>query len=250
MTSEEKDIQLIEDYLADKLSADELKQVSLRIDVDKDFQQLFDEISTVIDDVKSVSSKETMQFLQELDEEQFPKKAGKTAKLNQYYMVAATITFIVAAGLFWYRSTIPPVYEDLFAANFNAPANHVMPVVRGAETPEALKGKAYYAYDEGDYEGALSLFSKIPESDDDGAVLYYLGISYLANEEPGMAIKKLQSYLAEYGDLKEDATWYLFLGYVANGSKESAKQLFNEASSSGIYKAKMDDVITAWEQAE
>ncbi|MEL7146502.1 MAG: hypothetical protein AAFO69_09055 [Bacteroidota bacterium] len=247
MSEDVNDIKLIEDYLEDKLDNQSKSEFDERLKTDQEFANLHAEISEMVDLIKEVSSKETLEYLKALDEKEFGKRKSSRKFLTVYFPTAAIITLVLVAGAFFFLSDQPNVSQGLFASSFIAPSNHVLPVVRSRDTPSDTKGKAYYAYEQGDYQQAISLFAKIPDTEDDGASLYYSGISLLAIDQPAESIVKLNQYIDQYNELQRDAEWFVFLAYVRLNHRENAIQQMNSLGDGHQDAVKMRDLLRKWE---
>jgi TolA-binding protein len=208
------------------------------------------------------------------------KKVVKLFNSNTWWKAAAAAVLITAISIFYFTKTkkilptdivqhkdslttttkdtgivkIEPIKKDtatkidvakLFDDNFEIakiPENY--PIQLAAELAD---------YEKGNYASIQKLdIAKVAETrggDDKQTILelahYYKGISLLKLSKVGGAIANLQWVKNNSTDasMKENASWYLGLGYLKMGDITKAKLFFKEISSYGRYKKEVKELL-------
>ena len=106
------------------------------------------------------------------------------------------------------------------------------------------KTKAFIAYETGDYELAVSLFSDLYEKDKQPYYLFYKANALLKLEKAKEAIPLLKEHLKTKDTLNEKSTWYLALAYLKIEDKENARTLLQQLVNDKQYKIKRSQNTT------
>jgi tetratricopeptide (TPR) repeat protein len=160
--------------------------------------------------------------LQEIDDQQSPNLPSSRGRpLYIWLAVAASATVILLVTVLLLNTASSP--QELYTAYYEPYPNVVDPVERSEELPTDPAGQAMYYYERGDFEEAITLFNQ-EQLIDDQAYRFYLGVSYLGNQQLDLAEKTLAPLLEdEQGAFYEAALWYTGLSNLANGEPEQAK---------------------------
>lgn len=170
------------------------------------------------------------------------KENKKTLRFFQnYFRVAATFLALVSLALllfFLLRST--KTQEDkLFGQYFEPYATDF--ISRSGDDTLVFPVKALFAYSEGDYPSAINLLEeKRLEFPDNEMILFYLGISCLADDQFSKA-ESCFSLLRENpsGSFYEQAKWYYALTLLKTGKdRQFLIILFRQIEREGKFKAK------------
>lgn len=246
MKDNQDDIELIERYLNDELSEDQVRDFETRKNEDKEFNSLFEELSAIIPLIEDVSRKDVKDILTGFDEKNFGLEENTTRErsfLSPVLKIAAALALLIVSFFAFRYYTKPDQHQVLFAENFSPLPNQILPNTRGIEIPKEVKNQAYYQYELGQYESAIELFNQIPETDDDGAVLLYSGISHLALEDYGNAKTLLQKYLVGQRPFHDEAQWYLFLSHVLSGDIATANETEKDMTSENYRKQEAKGIL-------
>jgi len=144
------------------------------------------------------------------------------------YAIAASVALLAIASVYWWsgRGLTP---QELVAQNltFLDSLNNFSPQNRSEEN--SLKHEAFAAYTHKDYEQAIMLFEKYLTGNRDALATFFLGASYLKEENYKAAVIALEEYLNNYPSneilYKEKANWSLVLAYIGNEQIEAADTL-------------------------
>ncbi|MCX6215448.1 hypothetical protein [Spirosoma sp.] len=154
----------------------------------------------------------------------------------RYWAAAASIVVVLGAGYYTYQQTTSQQTDVAFAEILASdpateltkdfPAGELTPSTR-TEFLEALRN-----YKSGKYDEVIARLKTLPA--DKQSVHYknyFLGLSYLANKQPGAAIPLLTKAQASPSlTIRQKAEWFLALAYVKNGQKEKALPMLTKIS--------------------
>ena len=243
---EEKDLDLIEQYLNQELSEDELAVVEKRLEEDEEFRQAKLESEDLIAGIQSASRKEVLEKLKAI-EEQLPEVIieTKTVPLLRrpfVYGLAASFSILILS-VYFFLGKEPGNYETLFQDHFEVYPNIVAPTVRSTETEKSEKEFAYYTYDLGNYEKAIELLKEVSSKEDEGASMLYLGMCYLMIGDNDNAIGSFQAYKdSEFELFLPQVNWFLGLTYVRKGEVDKAKEVWEEIPEGNSYRERVDKI--------
>ncbi len=163
-------------------------------------------------------------------------KEAKTTKVrwvNKYWWgVVAGLTIILASYFLIPQKTNA---EKLAEAHFT-----IYPVIGNTrnELASDVKKRGFKNYIKGDFKNAIQDLN-ILATNGDSLALFYLGISFLGNQQPQEAIEKLNLFRTQYGILREEVNWYLGLSYLyINDTKSAEIYLQNSSNKELINKIK------------
>jgi len=159
----------------------------------------------------------------------------------RYWAAAASVFLVLGLGYFVWQNLrsqqAEMAYADTFAATptdelmKDFPMDNLKPAAR-TQLLDALKN-----YKAGNYNTVIDQLKTLPA---DRRTLYYknyfLGLSYLANNQPTNAIPLLQQAQATPSrPLRQKAEWFLALAYVKNGQKKKALPMLNRISTNNAH---------------
>lgn len=253
MGKEEEDIELIEKYLEDTLELEGRKTFEARLLKDREFNDLFDDISKLVRGIELVGSEETLAYLKKLEEtlpEVHPETIERSIPVwrqRNFMGIAASVVMILAAGFYLFDNESPD-QAALFDQYFEVYPNQILPTKRGDYQPETQKEKAYYAYDLGDFEEAMKLFKLLPQDQDGGAALFYTGMAALSGNDPQSAIVTFNDYMSRYTVFADTARWFLALSYLKNDQSDRATMVLKEViRGKNSYSIRARELLTALE---
>ncbi len=239
MTTEENDIELLDQYLQNTLAPAERVALEARLQNDEGLRNTLEDLKVLQAGIRESSRMQIKSQLVEI-ENKLP-QPGKVISFRPWAVgIAATVVLAVVSILLWPRPTGP---QELFAQYFEPYPNVIMPTVRGDLEPDTtLMAKAYRAYDSGDYEKAIRFFEQVGTKDE--GVYLYLGNSYLAIDSTEKAIVCFEKVISDFDVFDEQAEWYLGMAYLKTGDLKEAKSLLSIiATKEGPYKIKAERVL-------
>lgn len=229
----------IEAYLLGQLSPEEKAKFEERLSKDNAFKQEVKLYQNLLEGIRDVGRNDLKKELQDLEKE-FTQIEGQTFNLRPTFLigVAAAICLILIPLYIFYTP------NSLFDQYFEPYDNFVASVERG-ETATNPYQQAFQAYENADYAQAIEVFESLtaPQKNEE-AVIFYLGLSYLAQKITDPAKVKLLQVIAMNRDFKEQAQWYLALAYVQDNQKNEARSLLQKhIQSSKFQKAKAQELL-------
>lgn len=154
----------------------------------------------------------------------------KPKKSYKWLYAAASIAVLV--GLFTWNSFYSTSYDSLYNQYYQTYPNTIAPTVRGTGITD-LKSEAFFAYDTGDYETALSLFTKIYKSTSEDYALFYKGISLMELEQYEDALAVFNNgVFDENSAFKSYSRWYAALSYLKLENKAAATAVLESLTKS------------------
>ena len=242
MNIEEKDIDLIEQYLEGTLSEEDLRLFSNRISQDEEFRSTLEEMETMVSGIRYSGRRQVLNRLEEL-EANLPEVTLDSQKkivpmYRRTWFAAAASVLIIALSAVWMLTGNQPDHQDLFNSYYTPYLNVVNPTLR-ADQPNNIpvRDQAYQAYDRQEYQKAIDAFLSIPENEKAAEDQLYLGISYLSLQNSAAAVPVLEQYIGQQEQFSLQATWYLALAHVALDQPEKAIPLLTQVAVNEGFKA-------------
>ena len=223
------DHEYIEAYIMGRLSDNEKKEFEAALTQDPELQKKLENEQFLIQGIEHQSKSRLKAHFQAL-EEQEKNKSGKAAgpSLSVGLKIAAALIILLVPIYFLFIWEESNNYEEIYSAHFTAYPVLQEGTVRG-EKDAGLKSKGLEEYQNGNYSGAIESLSSYLSKNEDAVTRFYLGISYLANEEPDLARSTLKELptSAEFR-FSEQAKWYRGLASLRSGETSEAVKLFEE----------------------
>ena len=245
----ESDIDIIENYLTGKLSAEKQKEVEDRLLTDREFAQRVEIFKTL----PPLVSEESHDFRNELEgiyqEYRKENSSARTISRRTFLMAASLALLISVTGILIWLLPASLTPQEIYATHFTVPADNIT-VRNDQEIVPALQS-AMESYNEQAYTDAVAKFENILQNDPDNApVLFYSGVSYLILGETDQAVQKLQK-VAQIENTAYGLTsrWYLGLAYLKQDNTAQAREIFSSLQeSSSSYATKADTLLQQLEE--
>ncbi|MEK6477071.1 tetratricopeptide repeat protein [Catalinimonas sp. 4WD22] len=239
---EEKDIELIEQYLGDSLDAEERTLVEQRLASDPEFKRRV-EMMRELNDMYS-SEAEDFRALLERTYQEYEQEKPQTSFVKQYWLVAASVTIaLLIAAYFLFLSNAADL-QQLYAENFSLPPDNL--TVRTELPEQELINAAMENYTNGQHQQASVLFAQALEAQPDSIpILFYSAVNHMALEEMEQAVSQLQEVTAQgNSSYLMPARWYLALVYLQmNQQAEAERVLIELQNSSSSYADKAEELL-------
>lgn len=205
--------ELIEKYFAQRLNINEKKVFEELMQTNELFRE---QVVYEKEVQKAITLNEREELKKKL--QSFEKKKPK----RNYSIWFAAASFAILFGIgYWTISNqidTNAVYEEYYQTYPNV----VMPTVRG-ENLSDVKSEAFYAYDNGDYIKALTLFSKLYDTDKEDYALFYKSISLMELHQFNEALSSFEQFdLKKNNEFTWYVKWYKALTFVKLEQKEMA----------------------------
>lgn len=228
--------ELIEKYFAKSLNNDEKSMFDQLMQTNETFRE-------------QVIYEEEVQKAIILNERQVLKKKlqlFETKKPKQNYTiwyVAASFAVMLGIGYWTFSNDVDTnaVYEEYYQSYPNV----VAPTVRGENSTD-IKSEAFYSYDSGDYAKALTLFSKLYDTEKEDYSLFYKSLSLMELKRYDEALTSFEQFdLQKNNGFTPYVKWYKALTLVKLEQEEKALVLLQELANSANPMQKMaKDIIT------
>lgn len=225
--------ELLDAWFEGKLTPEQEKQLKELMDTDEVFREEFG----FRRELREALRREEHESLRKMMRDTAAEKPTAVRSIRRFIpaLVAAMVIILVTIGYFIVTSPGPRPAQ-LYTAYFEPYENVVHPIERGAPVQD-LASRAFLAYENGDYEEAISLFEQLAGESPDPYIVFYSGIVLLQLDRDEEAIAHFLTYLDSSGSLKDRAEWYLALGYLKEGNIPRARELLSGIAGRAAYKA-------------
>lgn len=225
---------LIEKYIQNRLSPEEKSTFDELLKNDIAFKEEVALHTNVKKVVEKVDGSNFRNLISDLE-----LKANKPAQRRSYvkWLVAASLILLLGLTYFLTLDTKVVTTNELFTSYFEPYRNVVHPIVRSSEQQDE-KALAFMAYEKGDYEKAILLFSNLYIKTKEPYYLFYKANALLKLERANEAVPLLLEHLKTKDTLTEKTYWYLALAYLKLEDRQKARKLLKEVVAKGLYKTK------------
>jgi len=223
--------ELLEKYLQEKLSPQEKVIFDELIATDATFKE---EVAWQSDLKKAIIHEDNDNFKALLTEIEAKKPIPKRGYTK--WLAAASILLLVGFSYLFFTTTNSTT-DDLFADYFEPYRNVIQPIERGSSQQDE-KTVAFTAYEKGNYEKAVDLFTKLYGTSNESYYLFYKANALLKLNKANEAIPVLLEHLKTKDTLTEKTNWYLALAYLKVDKKNMAKTTLKKVADDGNYKNK------------
>lgn len=223
-------VELIEKYVLGKLSSPEKTEFDRRMAEDSSFAEevkFHENLSRVIAAEQTNIQKEKLVALEAEFEQAFGEyrvtPTSNYARIGKWLIAASFLIIAGLAGWFFTQKNGLPSDDKLVAQYFEPYRNVIMPVERNGnnsgigDPSNQVMIDAFNAYEQGDFETALSIFNKTADENGIPPYLYfYRGICHLELDNSSAALEQFQRYNATDGDerIAEQIYWYTALALL------------------------------------
>lgn len=236
MNDPDYDIELIERYFDQDLTADEMALFERRLQHDEGFKRLFDQERLLIGAIKFEGSLSDLEFLRETEKRGlFPDpyrendsqgdSQSKVRQLIPYVMSAAACLLIVVAAIFYLKSDSPQQMASEYTAEHLLYISTTM-----SDASDSLR-LGIAAYNSKDYDNAGRIFGSIAQKEGSAEAIKNLGLTYLASGQYDKALDQFDM-LAKRDDVYVNAgPFYKAVTLMmrsAPGDDEGAKEILRE----------------------
>ena len=252
MKNIDEHIDLIERYLYDDLTQEELGEFNDLLRENAEFNKLFYEMDHLLEGIRRSAKQTTVEEKLDRLEGSLPSKEKSIDSegsapvipiwdsIKNYKMsIAAGFTLFVAAAILFLNIPNNNSPANIFSEYYVPYENLYSRTLRGddekTENPEAeLLRQALSEYDKANYAGSIEIFNKISDNSEHKISLWmYKGNAYLHEGEVESAKILFQKIINENAGFEIYAKWYLSLCYIKNGEYENAKPLLKEIKDFG-----------------
>ena len=224
---------LIEKYILNSLSHEEALMVDELLHNDVNFEK---ELTLQTNLKKAIKKDDDDNFRNLISELESKAKVENPITRRCYVKWFAAASIVVLLGLsYLFTMDQTASTNDLFASYFEPYRNVIQPMERGNEQQNE-KSLAFYAYEKGDYEQAIQLFTDLYNSTKESYYLFYKANALLKLEKANEAVPILLEHLKTKDTLTEKTTWYLALAYLKLNDKPNARITLKKVIAEGKYK--------------
>jgi tetratricopeptide (TPR) repeat protein len=248
------DIELAEQFLNGTMTEPEKAKVAARLDADKEFNKLVQDLEQMVEGIRVTGNKTTIEQkilrLKEFAQKENISRKSEDKSVNLFRLSAHQISYAIAATVVFCAVTIFAIVNlksghqpDLYAKYFEPFDSPGSGITRSSENIMTEKAEAYEAYDAGNYVLAAELFEKALAKKDEPIAQLCLANAYMALNDFEKAEAKLIEMHKEHAELVTQTKWYLALVYIKQNKLEKARATLWEISDSSTYGEKAKKVL-------
>lgn len=240
-----KNTDLIDGYLQNDLSNEDLSSFEEALVNDLDFGREFQELKEIQLGVKASARKDIKSFLNEMEEDiQHRESTLNNYKMKRMISVAASVVLIATISFFALNQNTQPSLQDIYSENFSHYEN-LNGQVRGATESSSLQSQATRAYDMGNYSLAAASYAELVKTDKSANNYFYMGLSNLEAKNYSEAVSNLNATINNFDAFDKQAKWYLSLAHFANENEEAAiATLISLTAENSAYKERAESVLS------
>lgn len=216
---------LIAAYFSNTLSADKQREFDDFMVTDTNFAEevLFQKnLKAVIVKEEQNAVKKQLIGFDQLADLNTPKSKSYTK-----WLVAASITLLLAIPCYFLFTNQTVDNDRLFAENFEPYRNVIQPIIRSSPEKD-IRTKAFIAYETENFKDALTYFDDLLNQKENDTLFFYKANTLLKLNQPEEAINILEQNLTESDYFIDKHQWYLALAYLKTNNTERSKQLLKE----------------------
>ncbi len=236
-------LQLIEDYLTERLNDRDRIKFEERLKNDDTFRKEFEfqkNIEVVLGDQQKNKLFDTVQTV---ENQYFKKKEPKILKIKRYLPYAAMIIAVLSLLAIGFNSMNKSTPDQLFAEYYAPYETYSKTRSTEKQTTSTFEDGLQF-YELKQYDKALGVFDKLNTNDSTPAISFYSGICHLELNNHKKAITLLTPVANQQNNFRMQASWYLAMANLKNNKPTKAKQLLEDlAKKPGRYKQNAIEVL-------
>jgi len=236
------DIDEVRDYLQDKLSSQRKQEIDKMIASDPEYAREFTQQKELVESMTVFYRGKLKQKLKAEDQAKRPKQVRSASiSKRRWWAMAASVVLIAVSGylLFFSDPSSQELFDEYYRPYYNV-------LTSGERSGEKTEMDAMSLYERGRYQEAITAFQEeIKDPSSQTALVFYLGLSYLAADQPLKAIENIEKVISGPASvLQEPAQWYLGLAYLKAEDIENAQRVFREIqNTSGSYQDQSSEIL-------
>ncbi|MEM7105656.1 MAG: hypothetical protein AAF502_21135 [Bacteroidota bacterium] len=215
--------ELIQDYLANRLSEEDKVLVDNLLKTDREFQKLYASHLELSMAFRISSEKALKKQLQELDASMTTESLDNNIKKSNFGLlrrlaIAAIFILGVFIGIDQFRAD-----NDVFDSYYEICPNTYLPITRG-ETNTGKEYEVFKAYENGYYATAETNFEEILRSKNDLNIRFYYAMTLLNQDKYDLALAELKTLTDQTYDYQIESLWYAALIQIKKQDYNVAKE--------------------------
>ena len=214
----QEDLDILDQYLRGELDDEKKSAVDLRLQQDENFSNLIDTLRQAKEAASDLALKAKLEKIHE--QENFDHQQFTISKRTVYYLVAACLVLVMFGLWLWQPltdnrqlvSSYMTIYDD-YLTNRNSDATRLT--------------EAMGWYNDQQFDKATEILREISDNKNRD-VAFYLGLSYLYDQQYDSACKYLTRVLAESPKYDEQSRWFLALSLLSEDQVSEARGILEE----------------------
>ncbi len=247
MSTNENDIELLDQFINGQLDATKRNEVSKRLEQDLEFARELNQLKLMVDCVRISGRKRLLDEIKQWDEDieddiEEPEKIRNLGVFRWYYAAASVVVFMVAGFLIY--SNINFGYDNIVADVYE-PYNYISPTSRGGDVQKNQLSQFFMYYDRAEYTQAIQLWEEVDDAQKTDDAEFYLANAYQAEKRYSEASDIYKKLIKSENKYKMASIWYLALCYLSLDNPEQANDLLVELENeNSSYSPKATDLLS------
>lgn len=158
----------------------------------------------------------------------------KNFSLDWRYAAAAVVALLI--GVLFFVNQTANRSQDLYQEYYQVFPNVVSPIVRADLAETNIEHKAFLAYESGDYNEAIVLFTSIYDSTHMEYAMFYKAMSMMETDRHWPETIEILSSTPWSKLFRDKAKWYLALAYLKQNEAKKAKETLMQLSNESAYR--------------
>jgi len=216
--------QLIQDYIANRLSEVDRKRVDDLLETDSEWKEAYIAYVEVADAFQISERDALKKRFQELDAT--TPTISILSRIKKRYLVKLSrmAVILVIIGLF-YVIGLTNSSNGVFESYFEICPNTYMPITRGMNvSTESKEFEAFKAYETADFETSEIAFNELLKTTKNPTIRFYYAMSLLNQDKFNSALAQLKTINTTHFDYQAESLWYSALIYSKNNDMEQSKK--------------------------
>lgn len=213
--------QLIQDYIANRLSEKERTKVEAMLKTDAEFKSEFDIHYDTTMAFKVSEANTLKQHFKNLESN----STTKTSLIQKYKYIYLAIASMIIIG-FFYTNFNKESGEELFNSNFEIYPNTYQPVTRSSESNTS--NTAFVAYENSDFSTSENVFASLLKISENPNFRFYYATSLINQSKFNLALKEFKKLNKIDFDYRSESLWYSALISIRNEDYLKAKDYLIE----------------------
>ena len=228
----------IDGYFLNELTPEENTEFERMLSADDDFRKEFEFQKDL---VLAVRSHEKDILKSKLRNHEQALKEGKKTNWSKWLVAASILILMGTAGLL-YSSLSRPDYNELYAQNYEIYPNTEFNITRSESNPSP-EYNAFVAYESGNYQNAILIFSELQKAKSSEYIKFYLAQSYLAINENEKALSRFEEIIENNKDFVGESYWFAALSALKLNNKDLVKKYLNYLIANDGYKSRQAKLL-------
>ncbi len=225
-----RDQELIQKYIDREATPTEVVEVEQRLRTEPEFSKTYRELKLLPVGIRYHVLHDTLLKLRTLEKALPPLEEDTPVRVLQTWWkpLAAAAAILIITTTVLLLINRGESAADLYARNFEPYPNVFEPTQRGVEGIRDRRATAFALYEQGNYNGAATIFQGLLQAKEEPEILLLLGNCNMMLDRDEQAKNNFLTLISDFDVLDEQAKWFLSLCYLKSGETVKARMIWEE----------------------